>query len=190
MRSLIVCNFMSLDGYYEGPDHDVMALPFDPTFDEYNLERVRNADTFLLGAVSYPQMMAFWAPLADRPDATPLQQEIGRFQRDAPKVVISDSLTDADVAAHPATIVRRADAPAYIRQLKQQPGRDILVFASHRTWNPLLAAGLVDELHLMVGNAAIGAGAPIFTGPTPRLRLLEVRTYDGFDNPVLRYACH
>ena len=69
MRKLIVANFMSLDGYFEGPDHDVMALPFDPMFDEYNLERVRTADTLLLGATSYPQMMAFWPRLADDPAA-------------------------------------------------------------------------------------------------------------------------
>jgi hypothetical protein len=48
---------------------------------------------------------------------------------------------------------------------------------------------LVDELHLMVGSAAIGGGTPLFTGSTSRLRLLDVRTYEGFDNPVLLYAC-
>ena len=189
MRKLIVCNFMSLDGYYEGPQHDVMALPFDPTFDEYNVERVRTADTLLLGATSYAQMMEFWPPLADDPGASPVEQEIGRFQRDAAKVVISDTLVDGDVVAFPATVVRRADAADHVRRLKEAPGRDVLVFASHLVWNPLLAAGLVDELHLMVGNAAIGGGTPLFTGPTPRLRLLDVRTYPGFDNPVLRYAC-
>ena len=189
MRKLIVANFMSLDGYFEGPDKDVMALPFDPMFDEYNLERVRTADTLLLGASSYPQMMAFWPRLADDPDASPTEQEIARFQRDATKVVISDSLTDADTAAYPATVVRRADAIGHVRDLKEQDGRDILIFASHTTWNPLLHEGLVDELHLMVGSAAIGGGTPLFTGPTPRLRLLDVRTYEGFDNPVLQYAC-
>lgn len=188
MRNLIVCNFMSLDGFYAGPDDDVMALPFDPMFDEYNAERVRTADTLLLGAASYPQMMAFWPPKAQDPNASSVEQEIGRFQRDSRKVVISDSLTEADVAEYPATIVPRSEGADFVRALKEEDGKDILVFASHRMWNPLLHMGLVDEVHLMVGCAAVGHGTPVFTGPTPRMRLLEVRTYDGFDNPVLRYA--
>lgn len=53
MRKLIVVTFMSLDGFYEGPGKDVMALPMDVTFSEYNLERMKAADTVLLGADSY-----------------------------------------------------------------------------------------------------------------------------------------
>ena len=135
-------------------------------------------------------MMAFWPPKGDDPAATPVEQEIGRFQRDARKVVVSDSLGDRDVTEYPATLVRRSDSPGHVRDLKAEDGKDILVFASHRTWNPLLHEGLVDELHLMVGCAAIGSGTPVFTGATPRMRLLDVRTYDGFHNPVLRYACN
>ena len=52
MRKLVVCNIMSLDGYYEGPGRNVMVLPMDASFDEYNLERLRSADTLLLGRTS------------------------------------------------------------------------------------------------------------------------------------------
>jgi hypothetical protein len=50
VRKLIVANIMSLDGYYEGPGGNVMVLPMDGFFDEHNLERLRSADTLLLGA--------------------------------------------------------------------------------------------------------------------------------------------
>jgi hypothetical protein len=60
MRKLIVSNAMSLDGYYEGPGKNVMALfdcrldyPTDESFDAYNAERLRAADMLLLGRVSY-----------------------------------------------------------------------------------------------------------------------------------------
>ena len=61
MRKLIMTNMMSLDGYFEGPGKDVMALfsywrkayPKDESFDAYNAERLRAADTLLLGRVSY-----------------------------------------------------------------------------------------------------------------------------------------
>jgi hypothetical protein len=43
MRKLIVANIVSLDGYHEGPGKDVMAMPFDEAFDEYNAERRRHS---------------------------------------------------------------------------------------------------------------------------------------------------
>ena len=54
MRKLIVSNIMSLDGYFEGPEKNVLALPMDGFFDEHNLERLRAADTLLLGATTAP----------------------------------------------------------------------------------------------------------------------------------------
>lgn len=82
-----------------------------------------------------------------------------------------------------------ADAHAAVAELKRRPGADILMFGSRTLWNDLLAAGLVDELHLMVGTAVLGGGTPAFgTGPVPPLRLLETRRSDGSDNVILRYA--
>jgi hypothetical protein len=49
MRKLIVCNMMSLDGYSAGPGGNVMVLPLDEAFDAYCAERLRAADTLLLG---------------------------------------------------------------------------------------------------------------------------------------------
>ncbi|MGH3713018.1 MAG: hypothetical protein ACRDT4_06080 [Micromonosporaceae bacterium] len=56
-------------------------------------------------------------------------------------------------------------------------------------WNDLLAAGLVDELHLIVGAGIVGGGTPAFTAlPPGGLRLLGTRTFDGSHNVVLQYA--
>jgi hypothetical protein len=50
LRGLIVRNIVSLDGLFEGgAGKNVMALPFDEAFDEDNVERLRAADTLLLG---------------------------------------------------------------------------------------------------------------------------------------------
>ena len=97
MRKVIVTSFISLDGYVAGVDGNVMALPFDPSFDNYNLDRIRSADTLLLGSTTYQQLMNFWVPLADDPTATALQREIGRFNRDAAKLVVSDTHDPATI---------------------------------------------------------------------------------------------
>ena len=52
MRKLIVSNIVSVDGFCSGPNDDVMAMPFDEPFDDYNAERLRAADTLLLGCAT------------------------------------------------------------------------------------------------------------------------------------------
>src|SRR5919106_864645 len=132
MRKLIVANIVSLDGFYEGPGKDVMALPFDDAFDEYNAERLRAADTLLLGRTSFEGCKSYWPPVADDPDARPVEREISRLNTAIDKVVVSDSLTPEQTAPwHNTRIVKRADAHEQISELKRRRGKEILVFGSH-----------------------------------------------------------
>jgi hypothetical protein len=71
MRKLIVANIMSLDGYVAGPGDNVMALPMEGFFDEHNLERLRAADTLLLGATTYMGLKAYWPAVAEHPELSP-----------------------------------------------------------------------------------------------------------------------
>jgi dihydrofolate reductase len=190
MRKLIVCNIISVDGFYSGPNDDVMAMPFDAPFDDYNAERLRAADTLLLGRRSFEGFKSYWPPIADREDAAPVEREISRLDNAIDKVVVSDTLTDADLAPWTDTtrIVRRSDAHDAIAELKRGPGRDIIMFGSHILWNDLLKAGLVDELHLMIGSAFLGDGVPVFIGPRTGLRLMDARVLDGSQLVLARYA--
>jgi dihydrofolate reductase len=190
MRKLIVANIVSLDGYYDGPGKDVMALPFDDAFDEYNAERLRAADTLLLGRTSFEGFKSYWPPVADDPDARPVEREISRRNTAIDKVVVSDSLSPDQTAPwHNTRIVKRADAHEQIADLKRGSGGEILVFGSRTLWNDLLVGGLVDELHLMIGPAFLGGGTPVFAGPERvALRLLDSRTLDGSELVLTRYG--
>ena len=76
MRKLIVCNSMSLDGYYTGPGSDVMALPMDGAFDADNAERLRASDRLLLGRTTFDGFKGFCPSVADDPSASPENREI------------------------------------------------------------------------------------------------------------------
>jgi dihydrofolate reductase len=191
MRKLIVTNIVSLDGYYDGPGGDVMAMPMDERFDEYNATRLAAADTLLLGRNSYEGFKGYWPTVKDDPEASEHNREISRLENAIDKIVISDTLSEDETEPWTDTteIVRRADAHERIRELKQGDGREILMFASRTLWNELLQARLVDELHFMVGGLALGGGTPAFAGAAPEpFRLLGVETWDDSDNHLVRYA--
>lgn len=190
MRKLIVCNIMSLDGYYEGPGKDVMALPFDEAFDDYNAERLRGADTLLYGRTTFEQTKSYWPPIADDPDVREVEREVSRLLTEIDKIVVSDGLTQEQTAPwHNTRIIKRADAHEEIAELKRGPGKEILVFGSRTLWIDLLAGGLVDELHLMIGPGVLGAGTPAFQGVSPvLLELLESRAVDDSQLVLTRYG--
>jgi hypothetical protein len=134
MRKLIVANIVSLDGYFEGPGGNVMALPMDGFFDEHNLERQRAADTLLFGAKTDMGMKGYWPAVAEDPSVSPavaadpavadLHQEIGRRDNELRKVVVSDTLSNEDTApwTDTTTIVLRCSAAARPRSPARCPG--------------------------------------------------------------------
>jgi dihydrofolate reductase len=119
-----------------------------------------------------------------------VEREISRLNAAIEKVVVSNSLRPDEVEGWGRTrVVRRADAHAEVAALKHSPGRDILTFGSHILWNDLLAAGLVDELHLMIGAGVLGEGVRAFEiRPPGSLRLLDTRTFEGSSLLMAQYA--
>lgn len=190
MRKLIVCNLVSLDGFFSGPGGNVMVMPFDAGFSEYNATRLRAADTLLLGRKSFEGFRLYWPSVADDPAQPPLEREISRLNTAIEKVVVSDSLPEGELEGWgPARAVRRADAHGEVAALKSASGRDILVFGSHVLWNDLLAHGLVDELHLMIGPGVLLEGVRLFEKRTPgSLKLIEARKFEGSSLFLARYV--
>ncbi len=190
MRKIIVYNIISLDGYHTGSGNDISVMfpMMGGVFDTYNAELLRTADMHLVGRVSFEMFQSFWPKVAENPTSdewTPSQRELSQAGQSVNPIVVSDTLTGTwpDIR-----IIRRADAYQQIAELKDQPGKDILITGSRTLWNDLLAHDLIDEIHLMIGNLVLGEGVPVFVGKTPTsLRLIDIRRWEDSDNVLLRY---
>lgn len=189
MRKYVVSMIVSLDGYHEGPGRDVMAMPFDDGFSRHNIELLRAADTIVHGGRGFDGG-GYWTRVAADETRPEIEREIGRINADSEHIVVSNSL-QPDPSwpwAARTRLVRVADAERELTALKQGEGGTILTFGSATTWTPLLDAGLVDELHVLVGPALLGDGTKLFSGPTRvPLELIESRVLPDSQLVQLRF---
>jgi dihydrofolate reductase len=191
MAKLIVSILSSLDGYCAGPGGVLAGLPMDAAFDSHNLDCLRRAGTLLFGATTFPMFEAYWPHVDRGPGSDPVQREIAERVAAVRKVLVSDRLTVREDSPWACTeVLPRAQAPARVAELKAERGPDLLIYGSHLLYCSLLAHGLVDELHLLVGNVLLGAGVSTFEpGLAQRWALLDQRRLPGSDTVALRYDC-
>jgi dihydrofolate reductase len=164
----------------------------DAAFDEHNSERLQAADVLLFGANTFKLFEDFWPGVENDRAAPPILRRIAQLNKAIAKIVISDSFESPRAGPWSAStrVVRRGDARSVVARLKAEASeKDLLLFGCRTLWHHLLEADLVDELHVMIGAAILGAGTPAFVRPPQtRLELLGVRTFRDSNNVLLRYA--
>ena len=154
MRTLIVTEFMSLDGVIDSPgggDHPHAGWTFqDIEFDEAAYEikgrEQEEASALLLGRVSYDEFSPVW----------PTMEEFAEYN-EMPKYVVSSTLTDP--RWNNTSVLRSLDDVA---RLKREGEGAILLHGSGTLARGLAAAGLVDRYHLLVFPVLLGSGKRLF----------------------------
>ena len=162
----IVSNFfIALDGVVEAPNEWHFDY-FDDDMGAAVGRGMEETDAFLMGRVLYQEWSDYWP---QQPEDVPF----AGFINSIPKYVLSSTLNDA--AWQNTTILRNAED---VRRVKEQTARTIAISGSASTVRSLLAAGLLDELHLLMHPIAVGHGQRLFEDtPTHPLKLLRSQTF-------------
>jgi dihydrofolate reductase len=165
MGKLTVFNFISLDGYFEGPQKgDTSWHQHGAEESQYAIESLKSGNTLLFGRVTYELMVSYW-PSADAIKNDPVMAD---GMNNADKIVFSRTLQKVDWNH---TRIIKDNIVAEIKRLKQLPGKDITLLGSGSILTQFAEQGLIDEYQLMVDPVVLGAGTAIFNGIQHKLNL-------------------
>lgn len=171
MRKIIAAFNMTLDGFC---DHTA-GLPDEEIHHHYT-ELMGQGDAILYGRTTY-QLMEFWRALLEKPSDEKSMNDFARAIDRIPKIVFSHTLNGVDW--NTATLANR-DLKDTVSELKQQPGKDILV-GSRSLIIQLMNLNLLDEFQLCIYPVVAGNGLPLFENINQRtiLKLIKTKSFSG-----------
>ncbi len=170
MRKLKLQVQMSIDGFVAGPkgEMDWMLWDWDDDLKRYVEEITEPVDCIVLGRNLAQGFIPYWAAVAANPDAP--EVAAGKKYTNTHKVVFPKTLGESEWEN---TVLAKGDLVDEISRLKEQQGKDIIVYGGAAFVSSLIKQGLIDEFHLFINPIAIGNGMSIF------------KTLDNFQKMVL-----
>lgn len=181
MRNIISLAHISLDGFMAGPGGDMSFITMDDEIGDYIYPICNTVDTAVYGRITYQMMEGYWPTAGRGPDAGPHELTHARWYNGVKKIVASHTLP---ASSDPKVRVVGDDIAGALRAAKQQPGGDIMIFASPSLTHTLAAADLVDEWRLTLQPVVLGGGLPLFTRLEKRSQL-ELRSSKTFRSGVI-----
>jgi dihydrofolate reductase len=168
MRKLILVVHTSLDGFVAGSNGELDGFDAGEENLEFICKLTEEADTALFGRISYQLLESNWPTARNRPGATKAEIAYSNWYNNAKKIVLSSTLNSAGL--HHTTILR-GNISNEIIKLREQAGKNILIFGSPSVFQSLLQSDLVDHYWIFVNPVIFGQGIPLFTGPTKKVKL-------------------
>lgn len=175
MRTISSFMNVTVDGYFEGPNHDISFFKGDDQDNSFFKEQTKDGGgaTLLLGHRTYDLMKKFW-PTEEGKRSNP---DMARFMNESPKIVVGHK--PFEPGWNKVTVLS-GDVIDQIRELKETPGTPIQILGSNSLCVTLLEADLIDEFQIMVNPIALGNGTPLFKGLSGKadLNLTSTRQFD------------
>lgn len=155
MAKLVYTTIMSLDGFTADEKGNFDWCVPDEEMSVFVNDVERECATYLLGRRMYETML-YWETYEATDEDSPAERDFIALWRAADKIVYSRTLTE--VSSSRTTLEHELN-PDAVRQMKQTSGHDLSV-AGPNLASQMMAAGLLDEMHLFVAPVAVGGGTP------------------------------
>jgi dihydrofolate reductase len=172
MRKLVLFMHVSLDGFAARPGGGIDWAIVDLEMFDYAHQQTETSDLALYGRVTYELMQAYWPTAADKPGATKHDIEHSTWYNKVEKIILSKSMRGQII---PKATVISDNALARITEIKQQQGKNIVMFGSPGTAHLFIRHDLIDDYWLFIDPLFLGKGIPLFDGTQPELKLSLVK---------------
>lgn len=173
MGKIISFMHISLDGFVAGPNGEMNWIKVDEEIFDHVGKRIGETDTALYGRVTYQMMENYWPTAGDDPGASKHDIEHSRWYKKARKVVLSKTMKGADLAN---TQIISDNLSDRISEIRQQEGKEILLFGSPTATHSLIQHNLIDGYWLFVNPIVLGKGIPLFVGIEDKIKLKLLTT--------------
>lgn len=164
---------VSLDGFVAGPNGEMNWIKVDQEIFDHVGKRISEGDTALYGRVTYEMMEGYWPTAADKPGASKHDIEHSKWYKKVRKIVLSTTIKEEGLAN---TLIISDDLANNIQKIKQQAGKDILLFGSPTATHALMKLDLIDGYWLFVNPIILGKGIPLFKGIAQETELTLLNT--------------
>jgi dihydrofolate reductase len=168
MRKIVLFMHTSLDGFAAGPNGEMDWIHVDDEIFDYAGNQTDDADAALYGRVTYQMMDTYWPTAGDQPGASKHDIKHSKWYNAVNKIILSRSLEGNNLMR---TTVISENIHEEIIRIKQQPGRNILIFGSPTAVRSLLQENLIDEFWFFVNPVVLGKGISFFNGVVEHLKL-------------------
>ncbi|MES2555777.1 MAG: dihydrofolate reductase family protein [Bacteroidota bacterium] len=168
MRHLIFFMHTSLDGFVGGPNGELNWAKVDGEIFDFVATMTAKADTALYGRVTYEMMQSYWPTAGEQPNASKHDKEHSAWYNSVSKIILSKTMSEKGLDN---TTVISDQLAESITKIKNQDGKNILIFGSPGASHSLLGEGLIDEFWLFVNPVLLGQGIPLFKNVTERINL-------------------
>src|SRR6185312_14891643 len=173
MRKIISFMHMSLDSFVAGPNGEMDWIKVDEEIFDHVGKRIGETDTALYGRVTYQMMQNYWPTAGNEPDADRHDIEHSMWYNKAHKLVLSKTLKGADL---PNTTIISDNLSDRMNEIKQQEGKEILLFGSPTATHSLIQQNLIDGYWLFINPIILGQGIPLFAGIKEKIKLKLLST--------------
>jgi dihydrofolate reductase len=185
LRRLIVQEFVSVDGFAAGPDGDIgfilEATEGDDGVAENQMRFIDTVDTIVLGRVTYEMFAGYW-PTATGDDK-PFADKLNAMA----KLVFSRTLDRAPWGSFDDALISANEPAPEIRRMKEEDGKDLVVWGSLSIAQSLADAGGVDEYQLWILPILLGSGTSLFSREKPSALKLRGATISQRGAVLLSY---
>lgn len=176
MRKVILYMHMSLDGMGSGPSGEMDWITLDDDIFGDLITLQNTADAAVFGEKLYPEMAAYWPTVPSNPSSSKNDLEHADWLKRVPKYVPSQSLEETDWEN---TVILKEDLSGEISRLKQEEGKNIILFGGITIAHTFIKRGLIDEFYLNVNPLILGKGRSFFSDLEERtsLELQDTKQY-------------